>query len=117
MAKKPKKSVSKAKSKNIRPVTHQMSFDEIEEKLTANALKTILALYLLKNTRKPMSSLVRELCDIEIEVGRFIANAIQDNTNPLPQNFKGLLSSALSFIPLGSIKGASNTSIPKQIPR
>lgn len=115
MAKKSKKSVSRAKSKSNAPAKRQMSFDEIEEKLTANILKSILALYLLKNSRIPMSNLVDDLFDMEIEVGRFIAEALQGSAKPLSKNLKGLLASALSFIPLQSDKGLPKTSTPKQI--
>ena len=116
MAKKSKKSALRAKSKSKAPSPQQIHFnEEIEEKLAANVLKCILALYLLKNIRKPTSSLVQELFDIEIEVGRFIGKALRSNAKPSHNDLNGLLASALSFIPLQGGTSASKTSVPKRI--
>lgn len=80
-----------------------MSLEQIEEGLVKSILSGTLALHILRSSRKPTSKLVRELLDIDVEVGRFVGQALQMHAEHIKVAIpNGALASALSFIPIPS---------------
>ena len=78
-----------------------MSLEQIEERLIKNILRGSLALQILRGSRKPVSRLMKELIEIEVEVGQFVGQAMQMHVDSVKAtNFQGVLASALSFIPI-----------------
>ena len=71
----------------------------VEQELMTGLLTQALALKILKNSSKPASVLLRELIDIEVEVGRFIGSTLTAGAGKGPEsNYTGALSGALSFV-------------------
>lgn len=82
-----------------------LSLFQIEERLEKSILKATLVLYILKNLGKPTSKVIRDLLQMEIEVGKFIGQAREMNTEQIEALFEeGFLASTLSFIPKRSRK-------------
>lgn len=78
-----------------------MSLEQIEERLVKSILSGTLALHILRSSRKPLSGLVKELMDMEVEVGKFVGAAVQMHAESLKRTeMKGMLAGALSFIPI-----------------
>ena len=94
-----KKKVSlSAKPLQLQP---RMSLEQIEERLVKNLLRGSLALQILRGSQKPVSKLLKELLEIEVEVSQFIGQAMQMHADNIKDtNFQGVLASALSFIPM-----------------
>lgn len=84
-----------------------------------SVLSGTLALHVLRNTRKPVSLLVKELMDIEMEVGQFVGAAMQMHAETLKASkLRGMLAGALSFIPIpttGSGLHSTNPVEPKSL--
>lgn len=87
-------------AKQLKPQP-RMSLEQIEERLVKNILRGSLALQILRGSQKPVSKLMRELLEIEIEVSQFVGQAMQIHADNIKAtNFQGVLASALSFIPI-----------------
>ncbi len=70
----------------------------VEQELMTGLLTQALALKILKNSSKPASELLRELMDMEVEVGRFIGNTLATGAGRgSVSNCTGVLSGALAF--------------------
>lgn len=98
-----KTKLKKKSSLSAKPFQPQprISLEQIEERLVKNLLRGSLALQILRGSRKPVSRLMKELVEIEIEVGQFVGQAMQMHVDSIKAtNFQGVLASALSFIPL-----------------
>lgn len=83
----------------------RLSLGHVEEQLEKSILKAALALYILKNSREPASKLVRDLLQMEIEVGKFVGQVLEMRAGRMEVICQeGLLASTLSFIPAHSPK-------------
>ena len=89
-----KKKISKSKKDKI----HQLTVDEIEERLLSSLLCGIIALHMLRSSHKSFPVLIKELSKIEIEVGLFISKIMSEekqgrkfNTSDLQHVLKGAL--------------------------
>lgn len=100
----------------VEPLT--MSLEQVEERLMRSVLSGTLALHVLRNTRKPVSLLAKELMEIEMEVGQFVGAAMQMHAETLKASkLRGTLAGALSFIPIPTTGlGLRSTTQPKPKP-
>ncbi len=86
-----------------------ISLEQIEERLVKSLLSGTLALHILRSSRKPMSKLAEELLGIEIEVGRFVGEAMKLHSQNLrATKLRGSIANTLSFIPISTAPPSEN---------
>ena len=74
---------------------------QIEESLSNVILASSLALKIIKGSRKPVSELVDELLEIEVQVAEFLGESLKPNDGSYSKvDLRGSLARALSFIPI-----------------
>ena len=77
-----------------------LDLSQLDEQQVRDCLKLSLALYLIRNSRKPIHRVLDDILNLEIEVGDFVAEALNlygSNANVL----RGILANTLSVIPMG----------------
>jgi len=73
---------------------------QMESRLIKNILVQSLAVEIIRNSQKPSSELLKELINIETQAGNFVGQAFMEaGSEPGEVDLKGVLASALSFIP------------------
>lgn len=77
-----------------------LDLSQLDQQRVRDCLKLSLALYLLRNSRKPIHRVMDDIFNLEIEVGDFVAEALNlsgSNATVL----HGILANTLSVIPMG----------------
>ncbi len=65
----------------------------------------VLALYVLNESRKPVSELIEDLLEIEFQAGKLVGHINQLQKNTLqPISLDQTISRVISFVPLNTIK-------------
>lgn len=102
------KHLKKSRSSTATP----LSLEHVEERLNKSILSAALALYILRNSTEPTSKLIKELIQIEIEVGKFVGQALEMHIKRTKMFWRksGFLAGALSFIPMRSRRNGVNRS-------
>ena len=80
-----------------------LELEKFENELVLGLLKKMLALYLIKNSKIPLSELMEELVDAEMQVGKFVSTALHGKGNR-DQDFRGILGAVVSTMPLAQFE-------------
>ena len=83
----------------MRPLLTGLTHEQIEDALR-HILVSTLALYTLKNAKRPISTVIRELMDMECKASQLVGLILQlQAQNMRPRDLQGTLAGVLSFIP------------------
>lgn len=96
-----------------------LDLEQTEKRLTLNILGQMLALYLLRNSKIPLSKLMQEIFDAEMEVGEFVSSVLQMQSEQM-RNLHGVLGNSLSVMPMrafSSMEGKQTAAPPIKLKR
>lgn len=74
--------------------------EKVENKLILNLLGKILALYLIKNSKTPLSELIEEIFDAEMQVGDFVSRVLRTSPDQ-SRDLRGVLGNTIAIMPMG----------------